>query len=625
MTTTTRTPPRQRAARPPNPPPRRPSAAVVRRRPQRRLIGLLVVIVLAFATVAARVTQLQLVAPDRYVAVGESQRVRNVQLPAERGTVFDREGRELALSVRQSTVWADPRLVSDPLRAAEALAPLLQVDQLELQSKLTQDKAFVYLARKVDDETAQRVRNLGLPGISLLDEPERFLPAGALAAPLIGKVGLDNNGLSGLESQYEKQLRGLPGQVVVERDPQGRDIPGGVRSFQASVQGDDLVLTIDRAVQYELERALAGSIVQHSAKGGMAIVMEAQTGEVLAMANLTRAEDGTVGPAANNMALTNVYEPGSVNKMITVAGALEDKVVKPNERLLVHGTIRVADHTFLEHDPHPPMEWSITDIVANSSNVGSIMIGQRLGKTRLDHYMRAFGFGKKTGLGFPGESAGLLLDPKKYSGTSMGTMPIGQGVAVTAVQMLAAYNTVANDGVYVAPKLVKAVIDSDGSRKDTEPSERRRVISSRTARQMTAMLNEVVRVGTGTRAGIDGYTVAGKTGTARKPLENARGYEEGAYVSSFAGFVPSERPALSAIVILDEPFPIFGGVVAAPVFADVMRYSLRQYRIPPPAPAAPPAAVPAASAAATKEVGEAGSPSSVPPTSIAPTPSTPSP
>jgi cell division protein FtsI/penicillin-binding protein 2 len=580
---------------------------------------MLVVFVLAFTALGLRVTQVQGLSRDRFVAVGESQRVRAISLPAERGSIFDRDGRELALSVRQSTVWADPRLVVDPMAASEALAPILKMEPAELQTRLTRDAAFVYLARKVDDATAQQVRDLKMPGISLIDEPQRFLPAGNLAASLLGRVGVDNNGLSGLESKFEKALRGSPGRMVVERDPSGRDIPGGVRQHIASARGDDLVLTIDRSLQYETERSLAAEIVKAKALGGMAIVMQARTGDILSMANLSVGPDGTVQPALNNMTLTNVYEPGSVNKMITIAGALEENLYRPSDELTVPSTIKVADHVFKEHDPHPTEQWSITDIMANSSNVGSIMIGQKLGKNRLDHYMRAFGFGKKTDIEFPGESAGILLDPAKYSGTSMGTMPIGQGVAVTAVQMLAAYNTIANDGVYVSPKLVKATIDTDGKRRDEPPSEQRRVVSSRTAKQVTAMLNEVVRVGTGTNAAIDGYTVGGKTGTARKPLEDARGYKPGAYMSSFAGFVPSERPELTAIVILDEPTPIFGGIVAAPVFAEIMRYGLRQFRIPPPAPVAPPAAVPPSSPGAARGVGEVGEPTGAA-TTIAPSP-----
>ena len=566
--------------------------------------------VVGFLLLAGRLVMIQGIAADRYVDVGESQRVRSVVLPAERGAIFDRNGYDLALTVGQSTVTADPRSVQDPLATAQALAPILGDKVGDLQDRLTKESSFVYLARKIDDATAQKVKDLALAGIDVIDEPERFLPAGDLASPLIGRVGLDNEGLSGLEGQFEKRLAGKPGKMTLEKDPDGRAIPGGLRQSRPSARGDDLVLTIDRSMQHETERALAAEIVTAKAKGGMAIVMETRTGEVLALANLaTDPKSGAPRPADKNMALTNVYEPGSVNKMITISGALEEGVVRPQDELSVPGTIKVADHVFKEHDPHPVENWSITEVMANSSNVGSIMIGQKLGKDRIDRYLRAYGFGQKTGLAFPGESSGILLDPRKWSGTSIGTVPIGQGVAVTGMQMLAAYNTVANGGEYVAPKLVKATVGGDGRPQPTPASDRRRVISARTSQQVTAMLSEVVRVGTGKLAAIDGYTVAGKTGTARKPLEGARGYQEGAYVSSFAGFVPAERPELSAIVILDEPTPIFGGIVAAPVFAAVSRYGLRQFRIPPPPPAAPPAAaagVSEASPEGAQGVGEAG-------------------
>ena len=578
---------------------------------RRRVTFFTLFMVLAFCLVAARITQIQAVSSKRYADLGRSQLLRSGRLPAERGSIFDRDGNDLALSVRQSTVWADPRVVRDPLATSEALAPILAMDPADLQSRLTKDAGFVYLARKVTDDVADKVSALKLPGISLMPESARFLPAGDLAAPVLGMVGTDNEGLSGLEVEYEKRLAGRPGQIIVERNPDGVEVPGGLRQFVPSERGDDLVLTIDRSLQYETERALKEEISKAHAKGGMALVMQVHTGEVLAMANLKTADDSSIGPALSNTAVTNVYEPGSVNKLITISGALEEGIIRPDERLLVPGSIKVADATFREHDPHPTQQWSITDIVANSSNVGSIMIGQRLGKERLDKYLRSYGFGQQTDLHFPGESAGLLLDPKKYSGSSMGTMPIGQGIAVTALQMLAAYNTVANGGVYVAPKLVKATIGTDGEPHPTPPSDTHRVVSNRTALQMTAMLNEVVRVGTAPLAGIDGYTVAGKTGTARKPLENARGYKEGAYISTFAGFVPSEVPELSAIVILDEPTPIFGGLVAAPVFSQIMQYGLRQLRIPPPAtiPAAvlaAQAAVPRSTPRAAQGVGEAG-------------------
>lgn len=548
--------------------------------------------VLAFAAIAAKVTFVQTVRADEYVVFGESQRVHTVSLPARRGAIFDRNGNELALTVDRPTIAANPRLVTDPMAQAEALAPLLGVDVLMLQERLARDAAFVYLARTVEPDVAERVEDLALPGVFLIDEPKRFTPAGDIALSVIGRVGTDNEGLSGLELQFEGRLAGKPGEMVVEQDPSGSEIPGGVRRFDASTRGDDLILTIDRSLQFQTERVLAQQVVDAKAKGGMALVMETSTGDILAMANLVADEEG-VRQSPNNMALTDVYEPGSVNKLITIAGALEDDLVQPGTRMLVPGTIRVADKTFGEPKRRGTIDWSVTDVMANSSNVGSIMIGQQVGKDRLDEYMRAFGFGAPTGLGFPGESRGLMLDPAKWSGTSLGTISIGQGISVTAVQMLAAYNTIANGGEYVAPRLVKATVGPDGKATPVADAKRRRVVSRETAGEVTAMLSEVVRAGTGKNAAIDGYTVAGKTGTARKPLEGARGYKAGAYMSSFAGFVPAEKPALTAVVILDEPTPIFGGIVAAPAFADITKYGLRQFRIPSPPPVTASGSVPA--------------------------------
>jgi cell division protein FtsI (penicillin-binding protein 3) len=560
---------------------------------------------LAFVAVIARLAVVQGTASATYAAYGESQRRHAVVLPAERGSILDRNGIALAMSVPQRTVWANPQLVSDPVGEARALAPVLHADESLLRDRLSASGEFVYLARKVDDATADQVSALHLAGVSLIDESKRFEPDGPLAAPLLGSVGLDNDGLSGLELQYEHVLQGVPGELVVEQDPHGTEIPSGSRQYRPSRRGDDLVLTIDRSMQYETEQALANEIVAAHAKGGIAVVMDPRTGEILAMANLEAGVDGQPPkPAPSNLAVTNVYEPGSVNKVVTISGALEDHLIRPTDNIVVPDHLMVANGMFHDHDPHPTQPWSITDIVANSSNIGTILIGEKLGKLRIDHYLRAFGLGAHSGLGFPGESAGLLLDPKDWSGTSIGTVPIGQGLAVTALQMLEVYNTVANRGVYVAPRLVKATVGIDGKRVETAPAVPHRVISAQTANDVTAMLDEVVRVGTATAAHIDGYTVAGKTGTARKPLDGARGYSSN-YVSTFAGFVPAEAPRLSAIVILDEPTPIYGGLVCAPVFAQIAQYGLRLFRIPPPA-AATKAAVPAASADAAKADGDVG-------------------
>jgi cell division protein FtsI (penicillin-binding protein 3) len=352
-----------------------------------------------------------------------------------------------------------------------------------------------------------------------------------------------------------------------------------------ATRGSDLVLTIDRSMQYEVEQELSRQITATSAKGGMAVVMDTATGEVLAMASLVNAPDGSgVIPAPSNQVVTSVYEPGSVNKLITMSAALQEGVVKPTDMFTVPDTTQVAGSTFHDDNPHPVEHWSVSDILTASSNVGTIQIGRQLGKDRLDAYLRKFGLGAPSGLHFPGESRGLLLDPAKWSGTSIATVPIGQGIAVTAIQLASAYNAVANGGVYVAPKLVRAVIGPQGHTQPTPPSATHRVVSADTARQMTAMLTEVVRTGTGTAAAVDGYTVAGKTGTARKTVEGTAGYKAGAYVASFAGFVPAEHPRFTAMVVLDEPTPIFGGLAAAPVFAKIAPYALRELQVPPPPP-----------------------------------------
>ena len=566
---------------------------------RRRLVALLGVLCVAFAAIVVRLVQVQAVAVGPYTRLGTTQRTADLRLPARRGAILDRDGRDLALSITQKTVWADPRQVTDPLGDAERLAPVLGVARDVLADRLSRNAAFVYLARKVSDDVAARVTSLAIPGVALVDEPKRFVPAGALAAPVLGAVGIDNTGLSGLELQYDRRLRGTPGMRVVERDPSGGDIVGGQRRFRPPVAGDDLVLTLDRSLQFETERALSAAVSRTNSKGGIAIVTQPRTGEILAMANVVAdPETGAVGPAASNAAVTSIYEPGSVNKVITLGAALEEQVVRPDDVFVVPDKLRVADHVFGDAEPHPTKPMTVTEILAESSNIGTIKIAQRLGKTRIDRYLRAFGFGAKTALRFPGEPRGLLLDPDDWSGTSIGSIPIGQGVAVTALQMLDAYNTVANGGVLVPPVLVKRTIGPDGSPSRAPAGPPKRVVSARTAAQLTAMLEDVVREGTGTQAAIPGYAVAGKTGTARKPRTGARGYAEGAFIATFAGFVPADDPQLSAIIVLDQPTPIYGGIVSAPVFAEIAKYALRTLRIPPSDPATPATSTPAPSTTA---------------------------
>jgi len=541
---------------------------------------LLVALAVLFALVIARLVDLQVVAPGHYAAAGLAQRLRTVPLTAERGSIFDRNGAELAMSVEQKTVWADPREVHDATATATALAPLLGKDVAGLRSKLAQQGAFAYLARQIDPALAAKIDALHLAGVHLVDESKRFDPAGLLARSVIGDVNLDNAGRSGLEAQYDASLLGVPGKLQIETGPDGRTIAGGREHVTPAKRGSDLVLTIDRSLQYEVERALADEMNQTSARHGTALVMDPTTGEILAMANLGRDDNDQPVPTTDNRALTVAFEPGSVNKAITMSGALEEGVVKPSTVIDVPDQMRVSSAMFSDHEPHPPQKWTVTDILTQSSNIGTIKIAQQLGVPKTKEYLQKFGLGQTTGLDFPNETNGIMKSGH-WDGTDIGSIPIGQGVAVNALQMLQVFNTLANGGVWVQPQLVKEVVGPDGTETKSPAASTRRVVSQETAKQMTAMLENVVKVGTGVNAKIDGYNVAGKTGTAKKPDEHG-GYKSGAYFSSFIGFVPAEAPKLSAIVVLDEPHPYYAGQVSAPVFARVAQYGLRLFKIPPP-------------------------------------------
>jgi cell division protein FtsI (penicillin-binding protein 3) len=549
--------------------------------PRRRLVALLVAMSVAFAGLVWRLADVQVVSAERYAVFGESQRLESRVLPADRGSILDRNRAELAISLNRQTVWADPSLVTDPAATALALAPVLHLDPEELHGLLTEDTYFVYLARTVEDDVATAVGALDLAGVFLQDEPARFLPSGTLAGPVLGEVGRDGVGLSGLELQYDEQLTGEPGELLVEKDVAGNDIAAGTRQLRPPERGDNLMLTIDQAMQYETERVLGEQIVASRAKGGIAIVMDPRTGEILALANLDAGKNGTPPtPSFDNMAVTRVYEPGSTNKVVTISAAVEEGIVDGDTRLSVPDSYKVADAVFQDDEHHEPAYWSVDEIMAESSNVGTIMIGQELGKDRIDEYLTKFGMADQTALDFPGESAGILPDPDDWSGTTIATLPIGMGVAVTALQMLGAYNTIANDGTYVAPRLVKGIVDSSGKVHEPDVEKGHRVVSAETAAEVSRMLVGAVAHGTGTAAAVANYTVAGKTGTARKPKENALGYQDGAYVASFAGFVPAEAPRLSAIVVLDEPTPYYGGLVSAPVFSRLAAAGTRLFDVP---------------------------------------------
>lgn len=583
---------------------------------------------IAFLVICVKLVAIQGFESATYLAAGGSEWEQTVTLPGERGAILDRNGYELAMSVPQTTVYADQRQVTDPAGEAAKLAPVLGMDSSILQQKMTGHSTFVYLARTIPNQQAEKVAALHLAGVYNLSESKTFNPAGQLASPLLGVVGTDGTGLSGLQYEYNALLTGRNGKETEQIDPQGQIIPGGVQDYSAPVAGQDLVLTIDEPLQYQAEQALAQALVAANAKRGIALLMDTRTGDILADAELSMPTAGDtrqpavpvtipappgskggpqVQPVESSTAtsFTDVYEPGSVNKLITISAALQQGIIVPSDVFTIPNAYPVADAVFHDAESHPTEHWTVTDILANSSNIGTIQIAQKLGRTDLMNYIDDYGLGSSTSIQFPGQSSGIL--PSYWSGTSIADVPIGQGIAVTAVQMLAAYNTIANGGVYVPPRLVDATIDGNGREHPLPMGGTHRVVSAQVADEMTTMLNEVVRVGTGTAANLDPYTVAGKTGTGLVPSPHG-GYEAGHYVASFAGFVPSEKPQITGMVVVDDTAD-YGAAASAPTFAKIARAALEEFSIPP-MPKSPPApGVPLATTASATGAGEiAGTP-----------------
>ncbi len=552
-----------------------------------RLYALLGVLSLLFVTVIGRVADLQLASQERYVAYGNSQRMRSEVLPAERGSVLDRAGVELALSVPASAVWADPAAIIDPGRTATELAPVLEVERQWLLERFSRASRFEYLARQVDEETAARVAELELKGIHLRAEPVRAHPAGNLARTILGTADVDGQGVSGVELQFDQALTGTPGEVAFERSLNGGvPIAVGEQQVVPAVRGHDVALTIDASLQYLVEEALADTLEDMDASGATAIVSVPSTGEVLAMVNLTAdPATGEAVAASYNQAVVDSFAPGSVIKLVTVAASLEEGLSSPGRTISVPDQYRVANSLFTDHTPHAVEDWSVTRILVDSSNVGAIKLGQELGPVRVSDYLGRFGFGEMTSLGFPGESRGLVRPHTEWHGSDIGGVVIGTGVSVTAAQLLGAYNVVANDGVYVPLRLVDAHVDANGVRHPIEGPEPHRVLSERTSSQMASMLSEVVTEGTGKQASVPGYTVAGKTGTAWKRFDDGTFADAAGnrrYMATFVGFAPVEDPRVSVIVVLDQPRNAYsGGGAAAPAFATVAEHALRLLDVPP--------------------------------------------
>lgn len=549
-----------------------------------RLIALFLLLALTYGAMAGRLVVLQVVEGPAYARLAADQRERVIEFAARRGAILDRDGHALAVSVDMKTIYADPYFVENPSRTAARLAPVLgeSAGVGELAAELAEKTRYVYLARQVPAEVSDRVEALHLPGIYSETEPKRFYPGGKLASHVIGFVDVDGNGLAGAELQYQQILQGRPGRMTIEQDPQGRPLPQADSSYHEPRQGRELFLTLDKELQYFTEGALAEAAQAYHASAGSAVVMRPSSGEVLAMANVPDYDPNDAGAytdsAHRNRAVTDVYEPGSAFKAITLSAALDAGAVTPRSKFVVPDSWPFAGEVFNDSHVHATESMRVSDIITESSNVGTIKIGLELDDGVLRRYVRDFGFGSPTGLDFPAEQAGMVPDEDAWTGATEATVPIGQGIAVTPIQMASAYSTVANDGVWVEPKLLLSTVDAAG-RTSSSPPETRRVITEETTEEVTKILKRVVVEGTGVEAQIPGYEVAGKTGTAQKPLPTG-GYGN-SYVGSFAGFAPARDPQIAVVVVLDEPSPIWGGATAAPTFKTIMEFALRHLRVAP--------------------------------------------
>jgi cell division protein FtsI (penicillin-binding protein 3) len=549
----------------------------------RRIRLFLAALVVAFGVLLLRAAWLQGVRAESLSQLARTQHREEVTIPAGRGTIYDRSGVQLALGEQATTVYANPHQIVNVRAAAAAAARALGLDEDAVAAKLSdRTHGFVYVARQADARRANLLQRQKIPGFGFYPEERRSYPLGSVAAQVLGFVGIDDTGLAGLEVQLDHELAGKAGQETVVTDPGGRTID--VVSNRPAVDGRDVYLTLDQTIQANAESVLRDTVRKWGAKSATAIVLDPRTGAILAMAVQPGFDANEYPQAARdlqrNRAVTDTYEPGSTFKLITVGATLSEGLVAPSTRFVLPYSIQIADRVVHDAEPRGTVDYSVAQILAHSSNVGAITLAKMLGKDGLASWITRFGFGRTTGIDFPGESPGIVLPKEEWSGSTIGNVPIGQGIAVTPVQMASAYAAIANRGVWSRPHLVDHV-DGGG-----RPSlHRRRLVSRQVAGELMTMLKDVVAEGTGTYAAIPGYQVAGKTGTAQKPDPHG-GYSSDKYVASFVGIVPASRPRLVVLVAVDEPHgAIWGGVVAAPAFEQIARFDLQYLEVPPDAPA----------------------------------------
>ncbi|HKJ05308.1 MAG TPA: penicillin-binding protein [Geopsychrobacteraceae bacterium] len=550
-----------------------------------RLFGAL--FILAFLLIVVRAYYLQIVlGPDlQERAVQQHQKI--IKLSPQRGTIYDRNGDALALSLAVSSLYADPGQVADPDDAAKKLAGVLDLSEKEIRKKLKSGRGFVWLERRLTPEKTEEIRQLKVTGLHFVPEHKRYYPLAGIAGQVIGFTGVDPKGLEGVELEYDALLQGEGGLLVSQRDARGRGLATAEQLVRGGFPGQDLYLTLDRTLQYIAEKELAGAVGQTGSVGGTVVILEPASGKVLAMASQPDYNPNAVQKYTpsdwRNRTICDSFEPGSTFKPFLMASVLEEGLFTPNSRLYCEkGSYRVGGKTIRDHKAYKTL--TMSEMLKFSSNIGFAKLGKKLERERYYSYLRDFGFGQQTGIDVPGEVEGTVHPPSRWFEIDLAAISFGQGVTVTPLQLATATAAIANGGLMMQPYLVERIVDSRGTEQlFLEPNARKRVISEKTARQVRDMMIGVVEPGgTGTRAAVSGYQVGGKTGTAQKVDPVTGGYSVDKRVASFVGFVPAERPAMVILVTLDEPQgKTYGGVVAAPVFSRVAEQALRYLNIPP--------------------------------------------
>ncbi|MFH1779341.1 MAG: penicillin-binding transpeptidase domain-containing protein [Candidatus Omnitrophota bacterium] len=532
-----------------------------------------------------RVAYLQLALAHNLSGLAKKQHTAIIELQPKRGTIYDRNRRPLVVSLNLDSVYANAREVKEKRETARLLSPVLNVSESFLLERLSRDKGFVWLKRKLTPAESARLKALSIKGIEFVKEPKRFYPNGSLASHLIGYADIDNKGLEGLELLYEEYLKGSPGYRATFRDAKRRPIASFEYEYFPSVDGLDLVLTVDEIIQHIAEREIDRAMKDAHPKGACIIVMDPKTGDILALSNRPTYDINSfekVSPESKrNRVVTDMFEPGSVFKIVTAAAAIEKKVVGLNDKFFCeNGEYKIAGHILHDHKPHGWL--TFRQVIEKSSNIGTVKVAQILGPSELYRFVKAFGFGELTDIDLPGEVRGFIRPTSLWSKLSIGAIPMGQEVTVTPIQLACAISAIANGGGLVKPHIVKAVQDKHGEIiKSFEPTVLRRVLSEETAAIMRDILSGVVSEGTGRLAEVEGYKVAGKTGTSQK-VEPDGTYSHSKFVASFIGFAPVDDPKIAVVVMLDEPRPFYyGGVVAAPVFKRVAQNVLRYLEIKP--------------------------------------------